>query len=427
MAALALATAALAWIGPLARPIAAAAFGPSGEIVPAGAPIRITFDRNLDRRSVEERFGLNPPTPGRFFWDDRTLSFLPDRLLEPHTRYDVVIAEGVRDDRGRVLSGTINWSFRTRGPRLAILQSDGQSSRITLVNADGSDARLVQTIPAPVGEIVAAPDGSALVYVEQAEAGRSRLMYLDLAGAASLPLVDDPQVSAAAPSWSPTGDFIAYEVRTLQDGIAGAPRIWLAQPDGTLLGPLLSDSQQIAYGPRWSDDGNRIVFIDGQTQQLVVYSFFTDIAEPLPISSDEAAIWISEAAALVARNADPQRSQLLLIPLSDPANPRPLTDPSVAALGPAPAPNGRSIAYTQRNAPGEATIWLVALNGDPPRQLSNSGSHQDIQPLWSPDGNRIAFVRISADQPNGAAIVLDPETAVEQVVLEDVQQLVWVP
>lgn len=60
------------------------------------------------------------------------------------------------------------------------------------------------------------------------------------------------------------------------------------------------------------------------------------------------------------------------------------------------SPDGRDVAYVQvtvdRQANGyRRAIYLAPSDGRPPRRFS-AGSHQDRQPRWSPDGNRLAFV-----------------------------------
>ena len=56
---------------------------------------------------------------------------------------------------------------------------------------------------------------------------------------------------------------------------------------------------------------------------------------------------------------------------------------------PAFSPDGRSIAYASDRA-GNFDIWVQALDGSQPRQLTHSPS-PDTQPAWSPDGTRIVF------------------------------------
>ena len=93
------------------------------------------------------------------------------------------------------------------------------------------------------------------------------------------------------------------------------------------------------------------------------------------------------------------------------------------------SPNGEAVAYTRRGPDGpQARIWLAPTAPGQPRPLSADGPHQDTQPLWSPDGSALAFVRSSAAGPlQSEAVVVDLATGAETVVLADVVQAVWAP
>ena len=76
---------------------------------------------------------------------------------------------------------------------------------------------------------------------------------------------------------------------------------------------------------------------------------------------------------------------------------------------PAFSPDGRSIAYASDRA-GNFDIWVQAIDGSQPRQLTHSPS-PDTQPAWSPDGTRIVF-RSERDQGGLFRVSADggPET-----------------
>jgi Tol biopolymer transport system component len=431
--ALALALGLALWIGPRAAPLTLVAQTPNGEAVAVGAPIRVSFARPVDRRSAESNFRIEPYVPGRFFWQDTTLTYEPTQPLAAETAYRVSILPGLRDEQGRQNAAELAWEFRTRGPRLlAVRAGAGGGSELWLARPDGAEATQLLTTTEPISDLIVAPDGTRAIIVEARGLERSALVLVSLEDGSTRLLVDDVQASVAAPAWAPVGDFIAFERRGLLEGSLGVPRIWLGQPDGTLLGPLYGgDGSEIAYAPSWSPDGNRVAFIDGLTQALTVYDFFTDVARPLGVASAERAVWLPDGAGLVVSAIDPERPErapgLTSIPYPEGAVVA-LIDSSQADLSPAVSPDGNRIVFVRRVPDGPASaIWVVATDGSTAEAVS-AGTAQDTQPLWSPDGTQIAFLRSSlAGELQSDLVVVDLATGAETVALADVVQAVWAP
>lgn len=430
---LAAALAGALWIGPRGAPITLVAQTPNGAAVAVGAPIRLTFARPVDRQSAERQFRIEPYVPGRFFWQESTLTYEPTEPLAPETSYRVTVLAGLRDEQGRANTTDLMWEFQTRGPRLLALRvaSDGGSA-LWLVRSDGTEATELLSTTETVSDLIVSPNGTHALLVESRGVERTALVLVSLEDGSSRPLVDDPQASAAAPAWAPVGDFLAFERRALVEGTLGVPRIWLGQPDGTLLGPLYSgDGSDIAYAPSWSPDGNQVAFIDGLTQTVTVYDFFTDLNRPSAVTSAERAVWLPDGTALVVSTIDPEQPErapaLTLAPFPD-GEPTALTAGDTAALTPALSPDGMQVAFVRQDAANPAgAIWVLPVAGGAAQQVS-SGAGQDTQPLWSPDGTQIAFIRNSlSGELRSDLVVVDRATGAETTALSDVVQAVWAP
>jgi Tol biopolymer transport system component len=432
---LALTTAGLALFGPRGAGITLAAKGPNGQEAPAGSPIRLTFSRPVDRRSAEASFRIDPPAPGRFFWEEQTLTFQPALPLSPDTEYTVTLERGLQDDTGRPNGAPLSWSFRTRGPRLLVARAaDDGASELWLVAPDGQGARQLLRSPDGISDLAVAPDGVRALYVELRGLERSALMLLDLESGATRPLADDPTFSAAGPAWAPAGDFITFERRALTDGGLGVPRVWLAQPDGSLFGALYAgDGGDISYGAAWSPDGNSVAFVDGISQELKIYDFISDMVAALPARTGERASWLPDGAALIFSSAEAGEAGLSLrlrrVEATEPYEVSELGDGEAAELAPAVSPDGQLVAYTRR-APDrpESAIWVAPAGGGPGRRLTSEGPHMDTQPVWSPVGRSVAFVRSSAAGPrSSAALVVDVASGEERAALEGAVLLAWAP
>lgn len=79
------------------------------------------------------------------------------------------------------------------------------------------------------------------------------------------------------------------------------------------------------------------------------------------------------------------------------SNFRPLTSDRGFKTHPALSPDGRQVAYTyQPRSYAPRDIHLLALAGGEPAPVT-SGPDDDSAPAWSPDGTRLAFLRLSQD------------------------------
>src|SRR5205823_14387127 len=84
--------------------------------VPTNAPIKIRFDRALDRASVASRFSLNPSVDGHVSWEAQNTIVFRHDTLEPSAQYQVRLTAGYRDSQGDVNVFTHSWMFQTEGP-----------------------------------------------------------------------------------------------------------------------------------------------------------------------------------------------------------------------------------------------------------------------------------------------------------------------
>jgi len=87
-----------------------------------------------------------------------------------------------------------------------------------------------------------------------------------------------------------------------------------------------------------------------------------------------------------------------------------LSEPYHSNRGPKYSPDGREIAiYSQPRASGSPSIWIMKSNGSSLRQLTEG---PDWQFDWSPDGNRIVFLRWNFNEPiegNGQLWVINTD------------------
>ncbi len=123
-----------------------------------------------------------------------------------------------------------------------------------------------QLIPNQLGEMGAwSPDGQALVVVNLSVVGErvsGHLLRVDLAQGTTSNLSEAQSgASDGSPAWSPTGEWLAFGRKALEDGTPTAgQQLWLMRPDGSEARPLVTDPDAHLGSLAWSPDGRSLVY-----------------------------------------------------------------------------------------------------------------------------------------------------------------------
>ena len=104
---------------------------PIGNSLPPGSAVRIEFEREVDRSSVEQAFKIEPAVAGTFNWDnDLAVTWTPSGL-EYSTTY-TVSAAGASTDGDPIIPH--EWTFSTHDPPV-IVEIEGGDQTPTLLRA----------------------------------------------------------------------------------------------------------------------------------------------------------------------------------------------------------------------------------------------------------------------------------------------------
>ncbi len=87
---------------------------PSGLDVLLDESIRITFDKDMNKTSVESAFSITPVVQGTFTWSGLTMIYSPAQGLQYGNTYTVTIMSSASDAYGNILDGgEYSWQFTT--------------------------------------------------------------------------------------------------------------------------------------------------------------------------------------------------------------------------------------------------------------------------------------------------------------------------
>ena len=214
-------------------------------------------------------------------------------------------------------------------------------------------------------------------------------------------LTDDP-AHDRSPSWSPSGDRIAFE-----SDRNGNFDIYVMDLDGSDEPRQLTDDPAHDRSPSWSPDGQQIAFESNRNGNFDIYVMNRDWGTTHQLTDDpahdSAPSW-SPSGDRIAFVSDRDGKRGIYVMDLDGGNPRRLTDHSASDSAPSWSPSGDQIAFEASIGTNDA-IFVVDKEGSNLRRLT-SHEARDVSPSWSPSGDQVAFAS-NRDGDNFGIYVMD--------------------
>jgi Tol biopolymer transport system component len=248
---------------------------------------------------------------------------------------------------------------------VAFVSNRDGNLEVYAMNADGSDQTRITNHGESEFDPVFSPDGRRLAFVRLTRPGgtdvHSSLVVSSADGSRARSLTTIAGAIAAI-GWSPDGRRLTYEVVTKTD-----QSVWTVGASGGNA-KLLAD--HAAY-PRWSPTGKHVAYVSAGSPGTQGAGSTTPAAY--------------SAAATAAEE----------IRIADPVTGRSSAFAHARSIGTIEwAPDDRSIVNSGTSRQGGRALYVVTLDTDQVRQIT-SGRYTDVDPQWSPDSSRVAFVRLS--------------------------------
>lgn len=429
------------------------AFGPdtASQHIPASAPILIEFDRPMDRVSVETRLSVEPDMPGEVAWEDNTLLYHPLESWPIGQEISVGLEAGARSTRFLPVLNSLHWSFQVGEPRLAYLWPSGAPADLySLDLATQKRSRLTET-EAGVIDYSISSDGTSIVYAALHDDGTSEIRLIDLTtGADDLLYECDAANRCQGPVLSPDGTLLAFEQfewKTSAAGrrVPGARQVWLLALTVEADPIRVQPEEQVANSPDWSPGGILTFYNDS----LSAVTFFEPAGlQPLnmvPNGLGFLGSWSPDGEFLILPEivfpaASEQEGENQLDFFSHLYRIEPATmDIEDLSLGmvedasPVYSPDGEWIAFgrkylDERWTPGRQ-VWIMKADGSQPRPITDNPDFGHASIAWNPDSSRLAYMRLSQTDPNEMPeiwmIDLDGET--HQFLVEGGYLPQWIP
>ena len=287
----------------------------------------------------------------------------------------------------------------------------GDDGRVQLYRQDAPDAAPRQLSGQPAGDVLdfaAAPDGRRIVYTVAADGGGS-LRVVDGDGGHDRELLACPEAECSGPVWSPDGARLVYERRALTaTGALGSPRLmWLDPASGATL-PLVA-GEVIGYGARFSPDGAWLSYVSPADEGIVLYHL-ADGAQrllsgrtgrPAAFSPDSTQLIVSDIVFGAAGGQETSPVFLYRIDLASTGRERLSPDLAIDDSAPAWSPDGQWIAFGRgpADAAGGRQLWRMRPDSSEAQALTAAPQLFHGPPAWSPDGTLLLYQRYDLTDP----------------------------
>jgi Tol biopolymer transport system component len=192
-----------------------------------------------------------------------------------------------------------------------------------------------------------------------------------------------------APTLSPDGNFVAFASSGPDRN--GPTDIWVAAVNGGEIRKLTETPQYRETAPAWSPDGAEIAFIrDGNGVFIIPQS-----GGPERKISDSGtyAGWMPDGKSLLIRDNGGDGPYCIYQAFVNTLSRRKLTEPQ-AGVGDGRfsiSPDGANLAFIRYEHPGVADIYVLSMDGGPPRRLTNWNDGQFSGVAWMPNGRELLY------------------------------------
>lgn len=431
------------------------------ENIPANTKFSITFSRPMKPDTVINRLTFDPSRSGAYTWQDNKLVFTPDEPWSNSKTIQVRLAAGAQAE-GVVSLPTRQasaWSFTTGEPRLVYLYPADGPANIYALNPSTGESVQLTNFPGGILGYDVDSSGSMLYFSRKTGQNGSsiyRLAINDETQSEPQELISCPHATCRAPSISPLGDYLAYELTAFvgEDNPA-YPQVWLlplppeieigfAGLEPFKAGEPLHQTLQ----PHWSSNGllafydtsqNAFVILDPVDGETVLFPNQTGQPGSWHPSGDSytaAEIFFIEIEASDETAGLDQigSSHLMLFDLSDQSIEDLTQMDNLEDTSPAFSPDGNWLAFArkyldiQKWTPGRQ-LWLMDIENRKSAQLTNNPIYNHFEFSWDSTGSQLAFVRFNQTQPvePPEIWVIDPNTTLTRPIVEGGYAPQWIP
>jgi Tol biopolymer transport system component len=252
------------------------------------------------------------------------------------------------------------------------------------------------------------PHGYRIAYWAQVQ-GRLNVWTIPAGGGEAVRVTNDASVDWN-PVWSPDGTWLYFA-----SDRGGSMNLWrapIAEKSGKVLGEVepVTTPSTYAANVSFSRTGRQMAYIQRtQTSHIHRVGFDavreTAVGQPEPVTQGSKATGtpnVSPDGEWIAAVESSQQGNLIVV-RRDGSGLRHLTDDGYRNRIPVWSPDGNLLAFIS-NRGGRVDMWAIRPDGGSLRQLTHTATGSITRPVWSPDGKRLIY-----SQQNSTPFVIDAD------------------
>ena len=276
--------------------------------------------------------------------------------------------------------------------QIAFMSHRDGNWEIYVMDADGKNQRNLTNNPDDDQYPTWSPDGKRIAFVfDQKDRDWNRQIYVMNADGGNQRNLSNNDFDNWGPSWSPDGQRIAF-VSERNDGDWWQIYVMDTNGGNQL---RLTNNRHNDQSPSWSPDGNRIAFMSdrkGEFQNYDIYVMDADGGNQLRLTNnrhnDSSPSWSPDGQRIAfVSNRDGildlkhgWPTDEIYVMDADGGNEQRLTENGVGDWGPLWSPDGQRIAFSS-DRDGNPEIYVMDADGGNEQRLTNN-RHADYRPAW---------------------------------------------
>ncbi|MFN3309955.1 MAG: Ig-like domain-containing protein, partial [Anaerolineales bacterium] len=227
---------------------------PNATAVPGSASLRLSFSHLMQPESVLQRLSIQPPLPGNFHWEGKTLVFTPARAWQGGLTVRVRLSRGAQTQSipHRRLNDAVEWWFQIGYPKVLYLFPFDGSAGLYLLDPFTATVERLSESGQEVFDYSLSANGATLLLTVREGSGSAIYRRESHSGQVER-LLFFPHGQVRAAQLSHSGTYLAYELTELKEANAKT-HVWVTAypPQAEDQASRLGAADQLTRSPLWS-------------------------------------------------------------------------------------------------------------------------------------------------------------------------------